>query len=231
MRPQRLTPLGILTGMLIAATAFAGAQQYTHPKFSELTQTHKSVAILPFKVTFNMKNMPKNTTPEMLDQAARDEASEFQRQLYARFLQRANDGEYSVEFQDVDQTNALLTRAGITPDSLAGHTRDEVARILGVDALISGTIHQSRPTSTGTAIATNLIFGFGGSTERVDITMLLHNGVDGALLWSYDHNDKGGLSDSPEAMTKSLLKKVAGNFPYRKSIAAKRTPAEPVTSK
>jgi hypothetical protein len=44
--------------------------------------------------------------------------------------------------------------------------------------------------------------------------MVIHN-VDGSLLWSYDHTDKGGLSNSVEAMTKSLLKKVAGNFPYR----------------
>ena len=50
----------------------------------------------------------------------------------------------------------------------------------------------------------------------IHINITLHNGADGALLWSYDHTDKGGLANSVEAMTKSLLKKVAGNFPYRK---------------
>jgi hypothetical protein len=60
-----------------------------------------------------------------------------------------------------------------------------------------------------------VLFGFSGSTERVDINMVVHNGSDGTLLWSYDHTDKGGLANSPEAMTKSLLKKVAGNFPYK----------------
>ena len=65
------------------------------------------------------------------------------------------------------------------------------------------------------ALAQTVLVGFSGSTQRVDINMTVHNGLDGVLLWSYDHNDKGGLANSVEAMTKSLLKKVAGNFPYR----------------
>lgn len=217
----RIAAVALAGLVLWCGVALAGAQRYTHPQFAELSRDHKTIAILPFKVTYNMKNMPKNVTPEMLEKAAENQASDFQRQLYARFLQRAQDGEYTVTFQDVDQTNVLLLRAGITADSLALHTKDEIAKILGVEALISGTIHQSKPTSTGTAIATSLILGFSGSTERVDITMAVHNGADAALLWSYDHTDKGGLSNSPEAMTKSLLKKVAGNFPYRKAMANK----------
>ncbi len=152
----------------------------------------------------------------MVQTAQKEEALEFQKQLYARFLQRSQDGEYRVGFQDVDQTNALLLKAGMQPDSLSGRTKDEIAKALGVDALVSGTVHQSQPTSTGAALAQTLLIGFSGSTQRVDINMTVHNGSDGALLWSYDHTDKGGLANSVEAMTKSLLKKVAGNFPYRK---------------
>jgi hypothetical protein len=201
--------------VLIPGQVLAGAQQYTHPNFAELSKTHKSIAVLPFKVTIDKKKLPKNVTLEMIAASEREEGTEFQRQLYARFLQRAQAGEYSVGFQDVDQTTTLLTRAGLTVDSLAMHTKDEIAKILSVDALVSGTIHQAQPTSTGMAMAQTFIFGFSGSTQRVDINMTVHNGADGVLLWSYDHTDKGGLANSVEAMTKSLLKKVAGNFPYR----------------
>jgi hypothetical protein len=197
------------------AVAFAGAQKYENPQFAEITKSHKTVAVLPFKVVIDSKHLPKNVTPEMINDSEREEALEFQRQLYARFLQRAGEGEYRVGFQDIDMTNALLARAGWTPDSLAIHTKTEVAAVLGVDALVSGTVHQAQPTSTGTAVVQSLILGFSGSTQRVDITMVIHNGSDGSLLWSYDHTDKGGLANSVEAMTKSLLKKVAGNFPYR----------------
>lgn len=204
------------SAILVPVGAHAGAQKYTHPRFAELTRDHKKVAVLPFTVNIDKKNLGKNTTIEMIEQAEQEESLEFQRQLYARFLQRAGEGEYTIEFQDVDQTNALLSKTGISPDSLAGHTRDEIAGVLGVDALISGNIHQARPTSTGMAVAQTLLIGFSGSTQRVDINLTVHNGADGSLLWSYDHTDKGGIANSVEAMTKSLLKKVAGNFPYRK---------------
>lgn len=203
--------------VLVPSAAHAAAQKYTHPRFAELSKDHKKVAVLPFTVNIDTKNLGKNTTLEMIDKAEKEESLEFQRQLYARFLQRSQEGEYTIEFQDVDQTNALLLKAGVSLDSLSTRTRDELAGILGVDALISGSIHQSRPTSTGMAMAQTLLIGFSGSTQRVDINLTVHNGADGALLWSYDHTDKGGIANTVEAMTKSLLKKVAGNFPYRKA--------------
>lgn len=201
---------------LTSGTVRAGAQKYIHPQFAELTKNHKTLAILPFKVTIDKSKLPKNTTLEMIATSEKEEATEFQKQLYARFLQRAQEGEYTVGFQDVDQTNALLARAGIPLDSLYMHTKDEIAKALGVDGLVSGTVHQAQPTSTGVAMAQTFLLGFSGHTQRVDINMTVHNGADGTLLWSYDHTDKGGLTDSVEGMTKSLLKKVAGNFPYRK---------------
>jgi hypothetical protein len=217
--PKRLAPTAFALGvtLALASSALGAAQQYLNPEFGSITKNHKTIAILPFTVTIDTNRLPKNTTIEMVKASQKDEALEFQKQLYSRFLQRAQGGEYTIGFQDVDQTNALLLKAGVNPDSLLGHTKDEIAKVLGVDALVSGTVHQSQPTSTGAAVAQTLLIGFSGSTQRVDINMSLHNGTDGALLWSYDHTDKGGLANSVEAMTKSLLKKVAGNFPYRKS--------------
>ena len=216
-RPVALALAVLSLPAVLVAPCLAGAQKYTHPQFAQLSKDHKTVAILPFKVVINTKNLSKNTTLEMIKKSEDEESLEFQRQLYARFLQRAQDGEYTVGFQDVDQTNALLARAGVPLDSLSMHTRDEIAKTLGVDALVSGVVHQSQPTSTGTAMVQTFLVGFSGSTQRVDINLTVHNGADGALLWSYDHTDKGGLMNSVEGMTKSLLKKVAGNFPYRKA--------------
>ncbi len=217
---MRLSHVLACSALSLLATTQAhamGAQKFLNPNFTELTKNHKQLAIVPFRVSVDLKHMPKNMTVEMVNQNAKDEGFEFQKQLYARLLQRSQEDGYTVGFQDVDQTNALLQKAGLSLDSLSAHTNDELAKILGVDAMVSGTVHQSQPTSTGVAIAQTLLIGFSGSTQRVDINMSIHNGADGALLWSYDHNDHGGLMNSVEGMVKSLLKKVAGNFPYRKS--------------
>jgi curli biogenesis system outer membrane secretion channel CsgG len=211
-----LMAFALTAAAFAAGTVYAGAQKYVNPQFAELTKAHKTIAVLPFKVTINKAKLPKNVTLEMIAVSEKEEATEFQKQLYARFLQRAQEDQYTIGFQDVDQTNALLARAGIPSDSLYMHTKDEIAKALGVDALVSGTVHQAQPTSTGMAMAQSFLLGFSGNTQRVDINMTVHNGADGTLLWSYDHTDKGGLTDSVEGITKSLLKKVAGNFPYRK---------------
>jgi hypothetical protein len=204
----------------LAALAHAFAQKYVHPQFAEVTKTHKVLAILPFKVSIDMKHLPKSMTVEMVRESEKEEAVEFQRQFYSRLLQKSAEEGYTVGFQDVDQTNALMARAGWSPESLATHTKAELAAVLGVEAILSGSVHQTQPTSTGMAVAQTLLIGFSGSTQRVDINITIHNGVDGQLLWSYDHTDKGGITNSVEAMIKSLLKKVAGNFPYRKSPQA-----------
>jgi len=201
---------------LSSGTGLAGAQKYVHPQFVELTKDHKTLAVLPFKVAIDKTKLPKNMTLEMIASAEKEESTEFQTQLYARFLQRAQAGDYTVGFQDVDQTNALLARAGIARDSLYMHTKDEIAKVLGVDGLVAGSVHQTQPTSAGMAIAQTFLLGFSGNTQRVDINVTVHNGADGTLLWSYDHTDKGGLMNTVEGMVKSLLKKVGGNFPYRK---------------
>ena len=203
-----------LTAAIMTDQAEAGAQKYTHPEFGEITKSHKVIALLPFRVTIDKKNLPKNVTMEMLAASEKEEGMEFQRQFYARFLQRAQEGAYRVECQDVDHTNALLIQAGMQPDNLVGVPRDSIARVLKVDALVSGAVAQAHPTSTGTAMIQTALLGFSGSTQRVDIDVMIHNGSDGKLLWSYDHTDKGGLSNNIEAMVKSLLKKATGNFPY-----------------
>ena len=210
--------IGFAAVALMASTlinqAEAGAQKYTHPEFDEITKSHKVIALLPFTVSIDKKNLPKNVTMEMLAASEKEEGMEFQRQFYARFLQRAQEGAYRVECQDVDQTNAMLVQAGIQPNNLVGVPRDSIARVLKVDALVSGAVHQAHPTSTGTAMVQTALLGFSGSTQRVDIDVMIHNGADGKLLWSYDHTDKGGISNTVEAMVKSLLKKATGNFPY-----------------
>lgn len=217
---MRRTSLAALSAALLvglASNAHAGAQKYTNPRFAEITGSHQTVAILPFRVTIDPNRLPKNMTAEMIASEQKSEGLDFQRQLYARFLARQEVSGYSIAFQDVDMTDALLAKAGITYENMAEHTKNEIAKALGVDAVVSGSIARSQPMSTGAAIATGVLLGglYMGSTHRVDINMSIHNGADGALLWSYDHTDKGSLSNSSEAMAKSLLKKVAGQFPYK----------------
>lgn len=206
-------------GLGPAQVVQAAAQKYLNPAFDSLSAGHREIAILPFRVSIDTKRI-KNFDPESVRQSAQAEGFEFQQQLYVRLLQKSEIEKYRVSFQDVERSNALLVQAGIPLDSLSFRTKEELAGVLGVDAILSGTIRQSQPTSQGMAMAQTLLLGFHGSTQRVDITVSIHDAATGVLLWTYDHTDSGGgftgsMANAVEAMVKSLLKKIAGNFPYR----------------
>src|SRR5690242_14963150 len=142
MKAVRFAASAAITIVMAASLAWAGAQQYRNPNFKTLTAAHKTVAILPFKVSIDTKRL-KNVSVDMIQKNEQDESMEFQKQLYIRLLQKSTDEHYTVGFQDADQTLALLAKAGIPIDSLSFHGKDEIAKILGVDAVLSGTINQS----------------------------------------------------------------------------------------
>ncbi len=173
------------------------------------------MAVLPFFVTVEVGKLPKNMDQATVDQMEKDESVTFQQQLYSMFLERQAKGEYTVEFQDVDETNALLARANVNYDNLSDYTKAEIGNILGVDAMISGNIRRSRPMSTGAAITTAILFGVAGNTNRVDVNVNLHDTADGKLLWKLDHSESGSLGSSSEGLAKSLMKKVSKKFPYK----------------
>lgn len=195
-------------------TACGGGEIYTKSDFSDITNNHKSVAILPFVVTYDAKSISKDFTIEAAKKAEKEESLVFQQSIYAQFLKRQAQGKYTVEFQDVDDTNALLKKSGISYDNMSTFTKAEIAGKLGVDAIIAGNIRKSKPMSTAGAIVTSIFLGFGGTTNRIDITMTLHNGIDGRLLWKYDNDRGGGLGSSADDIAKSLMNNISKNFPY-----------------
>lgn len=189
------------------------ASIYTSPEFSKIRREHQTVAILPFDVAIKTKKLPKGMTYEMLKEQEKDEAYTVQSTCYAIFLKRAQD--YSIKFQDVDKTNALLAKHGIDYEKLRETSKDEIAHILGVDAVISGKVSRSQPMSVAGAIAIGVLTGISTPTNEVLVDFTIHNGIDSNLLWKYNHKVSGGLGSSSQRLAESLMKSVSRKFPYR----------------
>lgn len=189
---------------------------YTTPEFAAARNQHRILAILPFDVTIEAKRLPKGVTLEMLKEMEKDEAYVIQGEVYRFFLRQMSRNAYTVNFQDVDETNSRLLRAGISFDNIRNYTKAEIAQILNVDSVLSGTVYRSRPMSTGAAIATAILIGWGGMTNKVDVGVAIHNGADGSLLWKYNHSYSGGIGSSSENLTRALMRHVSKKFPYRR---------------
>ena len=204
----------LLAAVSLALSLSACATVYTDQNFAEYQAQHKEVAVIPFAVTIDQKNLPKDTDLDVLATQEREEGFRFQQQLYTQFLNRMQKGEYTVDFQPVDKTNVLLQRAGIEYDDLTRYTMAEIGQVLGVDSVISGTIKRSKPMGTGAAVASTFLVGI-GVTNNVNVNMSLHDSETGRLLWTYDHQQAGGLGSSPERLAKNLTKNSASKFPYK----------------
>jgi len=177
-----------------------------------MRQRHRLVALLPFDVSISTSRLPKDVTVEMLKKAEQDEGYTTQSLFYSRFLK--NSADFDVAFQDVDRTNAILAKNRIGYEELRTALKEDLAKLLGVDAVISGKIQREKPMSEGAAIAVGILIGFWGATNKVNIDLNIHDGATGELFWKYTHQISGSVGSSSEQLVKAFTRKIARNFPY-----------------
>ena len=135
--------------------------------------------------------------------------------MYTFLLRKADN--YLVEFQDVDKTNNLLRKAGMF-DKTGEFTKDEIAKELGVDAVISGSFDTEQTKSEAAAIASAVILGgLGGKTGTGSLTMTINNGGNGDLLWRFFKTMDEGIMSSTNDLVERMMRKLSRNFAYLKS--------------
>jgi hypothetical protein len=203
----------IFATLIALITLSSCATIYKSPVLSSRISNHNKIAFLPFDAVIRFKKMPKNTTIEQVKEMEEDMGYVFQEQMFTRFLKKINH--YNVEFQDVSMTNALLKKNNITYSNFKEYTKEEIAKILKVDAVVSGKILSTKPMSEGGAIVIGLLTGIGTSTNKVDVNISLYDALDSKLLFKYDHTYSGGIGSSPESISKALMRSIEKKFPYR----------------
>jgi hypothetical protein len=173
---------------------------------------HKTVAVLPFTATISYKRLPKNFDAEANKADEQKLALQMQQGMYTYLLRKAKD--FSVSFQDVERTNALLKQKGIF-DKISELTQDSICKVLGVDAVIKCTYAYERTGSEAGAIAKTILFGVGaGKTGTGSLIMQLYNGTDGELLWRFYKEMNEDVTGSANQVMERMMRKVARNFPY-----------------
>jgi hypothetical protein len=187
-------------------------QIFESPQLKSAIANHKTVAILPFEAKITYRKQPKNFNPEANKEQEAALAKNIQNSMYTYLLRKAKS--YSVTFQDVEKTNIMLKKAGMY-DKMDEFTRDEIAKALGVDAVIGGKFDMEQTRSEGAAIATAAVFGgFAGKTGSGSLTMTINNGADGEQLWRFFKTMDDGITSSTDDLVERMMRKVSRNFPY-----------------
>ncbi|EMR01999.1 hypothetical protein [Cesiribacter andamanensis] len=215
MKTTFLLALGML---LLGVTAQAQNREiYTNPQFSTIAKDHKTLAILPFKAIIKLRpKQMEQYTPEEYSEMLKQEGLAVQSAMHSYFLKRKGQHEFFVDFQDVNTTNAILAKNGVTDENITSFTPQELAGMLGVDGVVGGTLNTDKPMSDGAAIAMNVLVGFSGPTNSGKCTININDGASGALLWKYEKSLSRDLGSDTNSIINAMMRKASRKFPYNK---------------
>lgn len=203
---------------------------YTAGNFSEKTEDHKVVAILPAEITLAGK-LPKNLSPEDIAKAEETESVNFQYALMNSILRHANTKKYvtTVNFQDINTTQKILDQNDISIRDSWKKDDNELAKLLGVDAVIRMSIRKQRymsdEASYGVGVAKSVIYRTGigskvpvpnsiGKTYDVYATCNLLS--DNQTLWNDNYKRAADYDTQPHVIVEWITNWFGENFPYKK---------------
>ncbi len=121
----------------------------------------RTIAILPAQLEVT-GNTPKKLTPEQLHQIVLQNKKFLDQALYIDLSQYVDSRlrRYSqVQFQSADRTKKLLEEKGITDSASWQMDPAELAKILGVDAVVSAKVTQNHILSDEVAMGIDVIGG------------------------------------------------------------------------
>jgi len=213
---KRIIPSTLLLLILSYANVVSQTREiYVADNFESLAKSHNVVAILPFKVI--MKLRPKQMekmTPEQYQQMLKDEGLAVQSAVHSYLLKRKEQHNLRIKFLDVNTTNAILARNNVTQDNLDQKTPQELAEMLGVDAVISGSLATDKPMSEGASMALGLLVGFWGATNSGKCTININDAKSGELLWKYEKTLSRSLGSDTNTMINTIMRKASRQLPY-----------------
>jgi hypothetical protein len=205
----------LLSLSLLLVLVSCGPKIYKSAEFDTALARHKTVAILPADVTMQLRpNQAKNMSAEQMADLSMKTGYDIQDKMYSWFLRRSDKFDYTVTFQDVNRTNALLKDAGISYADLASKDRAAIAKILGVDAVLQNRSRMEKPMSEGAAVAVGILIGAWGNTNKVETTINIHDSESGNLLWKYDYEASGSVGSSTTKLVDALMRNASKKFPY-----------------
>ena len=215
----------LMVGLIVISAC--RTQRYTASNFDAATDNHELVAIMPVQMVFTGRQ-PKKLTPEDIQAIEEAESEAFQVSLYNAILSKS--GKMPIQFQSLNETNRLLAEKGISIRESWTYDDTELAKILGVDALVRMRVEKQRYMSDlaafGVDMAQELLFVLSqgslwpvlprqyNNTEEIRAKTSLINGEDAQVLWNIAVQRAADWDRPDEFIINNITRKSARNFPY-----------------
>lgn len=192
---------------------------YESGKFNKLSQNHKDLAILPFFTSLDLDNLSKEEVKKLEEQ----EGYAVQNALETYFGRGKKRKKFSVDFQNIRNTNAILAKNNITYKNIDTYTIKDLSKILEVDGIISGNLDLNILLSKGIPTEMSFVDYILGAADYGRIGIKVSDGETGKLLWKYENeiNKKSGRNTLE--MIDKMMKKATRQFPYEKERQRKKS--------
>jgi len=206
--------LFFLTLALFSSCQSSHKSSYLSPAFEKARAYDKTLAILPFEVVNRYKRMPKGSTIESLKSIEKEDAIIMQRDLYRYCLRAYSNNEYTVYLQNYSKTNEILEAKGIKYEDIKKIPKEELAEMLGVDAVVSGKVRQVKGKWTGGIIShyIGVLFGRG---KKLNATLAIYNRENDRPIWKYNDGVSVSEEDTVLSLSRKLLRTVSQKIPYQ----------------
>ncbi len=187
----------------------------------------KTIAILPVKVVLT-GNLPKKITQAQIDSIADKDGTIYQMSLKNNLLSRSGGKNRigGVSYQAIEKTNAVLFSAGYTTEKIYTKDPDELAKLLGVDAVIRMEVSSNRIMSDLANLGLNILndilirnntdIGILGNANNrtADITANATLIYNGKALWNSLYNRPTDWQENNREVINGITAAMGRNFPY-----------------
>ena len=219
----------------LAALALGGcsAARYESPAFDDRAGEHRIIAVLPFEMVLTGR-APSGLTLDQIEAIEEAESLAFQSAFYLHLLDRSSARRKRpilISIQAVETSNRILREHGIGVRDSWGLDGAELARTLGVDAVVRTAVTKTRylsdPASLGLTVGLDLLYQASegkapwlvppGATKTYDIWIdsALLAGDDGEVLWRIALQRETDWTRSADDVIAAATGKLAKTFPYR----------------
>ena len=204
---------------------------YKSSDFDNQAANHQTVAVLPFQIT-QTGHVSKNESLADIKATNEKWAYMFQETLLSHSLKHTSKNRkgHMISFQGTQRTNAILKEQGLTIEELYTKKPEEVAQLLGVDAVLMTTLEKNKNFSDGVAYGVaagkamlNVLTktgtvgtGLGGiKSADLNLNSYLYDSKEGKLLWKTFRQGGSDLPTETNDLVEYYSNWIAKKLPYR----------------
>ncbi len=186
---------------------------YESNRFDELSADHQILGIIPF---FTHLDLEEDLTKGQLKRLEEKEGYAVQNALETYFGLGKKKKKFTVDFQNIKNTNAILAQEKINYDNIDTYTIHELCEILRVDAIVSGNMDLNILLSNGVPTEFSFLDYLIGNADYGRIGIKISDGKTGKLLWKYENKINKKSGKNTYELIDKMMKKLIRQFPYDK---------------